>query len=404
MGATIDENGLTIQTLDEIKAEYDAALRDPVLGYGADFSLEPTEPLPVLRDILAERESLVQGNLKTLFDSKNRASARGVFQDDLAALTGTVRLGASKSTIQAEFTGSANQDVDADRIFRHTPTLTLWDGPDTVTTLDGSGKATVTLTAKEDGPIEITASSNWEIVAGDPDLTSIASTASSVPGRLQESDEALAQRSEDEIAGMGKGSVPAIKANLLQRDDIRAEGVTNVTVYANNSGATDADGRDPYSIEILVDDNGGGDNQVIAKAIWEEIPAGRRTSGGVTASFNDVDAVSRTVKFSRVAHVDTHLRITVDTTGAEVVVEDQAALTATIKQALVDHGATYVAGRDVLPARFAAVAFGKVPSGAAVDVTAEQSLDGASWTPTFLSVTSRQKARFATTRVTVVYV
>ncbi len=399
MPLALTDDGLQTQTVDEIRTELHNALRDPVIGFGPDFVLDEHEAIPMVTGILAFREARVQALARAVLDAGVPGSARGVHEDNLAAITGTVRREATFSSVAAELHGTALALIPSGRIVRHNPTQTLWSTIAAVN-LDGAGDGPATLRAQDSGPIEIVASTDWSIVTGDANLTSVESTGDSTPGRLVETDVQLEERRVDELATLGTGTVDAIAANLQQ--DV--EGLTVAAVFANTSHVVDADGLEPDSIEILVDDGGLIDNEVIARAIFANITAGTRTQGNVQVDFVDARGQDRTIFFSRATQLPVWLRFTLTTTGAEVDLGDEAGVTAAIQAAADEKGDALRIGRDVVPAAFTPVVWSTVPENSLTDLLVERSTDGSSWSASVLTIPARTRATFAEARIVVVVI
>ena len=103
MPLVLNENGLQIQTIDEIKSELEAEYRG-VFGDNVDVSAE--SPFGQIIGIHAEREAKVQQTLQLVYNAFDPNAARGVQLDRLAALTGSTRDKATFSTAAALFTGT----------------------------------------------------------------------------------------------------------------------------------------------------------------------------------------------------------------------------------------------------------------------------------------------------------
>lgn len=399
MPATLTDDGLQIQTLEEIRTELHTALRDPSDGFGPDFVLDEHEAVPMLVGILAEREARVQSLTKAVLDAGVPGSARGIHADNLASVTGTVRDAATFSSVVGTMTGVALAAIPTGRVLRHNPTETLWDSI-AIAVLDVGGEATVTLRAREAGPIEIVASSDWSVITGDANLTAFESTADSTPGSNVESDEELEARRVDELATLGKATIDAIAANLQQDVD----GLTIAAVFSNESMAVDADGLPAKSVEVLVDDGGLIDDEVIVRAILANVSGGTYTHGSTVVSYVDSRGQTRTGRFTRATQVPVWIRVTYDTTAAEVDIGDEAAIEVNAQEAIDDKGDALPIGRDVVPISFMPAAIGEVPENSVTNVTIERSLDGLAWSSAVLTILPRERAVFATARVVVVFV
>ncbi|TPV96227.1 MAG: hypothetical protein B7733_05825 [Myxococcales bacterium FL481] len=396
---TIDATGVTVETLDERIAKLEAKLREPA-NFGPDFSLDPTTPIPMLVRIFAAEIVELQNKVKAAVDATIPGAARGVHADNIGAITNTTRYAATASTIPVTYTGTASATIPSGLQFRHTATDTLWSSTEAVV-LSGGGTGTTTLTADETGPIDVPASSGWEIVIGDADLTSIASTAESTQGRNQETDVDYEERRKATVSIIGTATVGAVRAELT--NELTALGAVSVQVYHNPSNSIDAAGREPHTVEVVVEDNGVIDDNIIANKIWAVVPAGIDTHGAVSGTATDSEGGTHTIRFTRISSVDVHLRITVSTAGAEVDIVDQTSLSSVIRDEVVRVGKLLPPGRDVIPPLFASATMTSIPFGQATSVTCEQSTDGLSWLTTTLAISDYETSAFSTARVTVNY-
>jgi hypothetical protein len=411
MPAQITLDGIQIQTTQEVLDELNAACRDPDEGFGPDFILDDGEIIPQYNGILAERFARVQALAKAVVDAMVPGAARGVHADNVANWTGTVRIGDTHSSVEVELSGTAGETIPAGRTFRHDPSETLWDTLVDVI-LDGGGLGTTTLRAQDTGPIEIVATVDWTIVVGDPELDAVESVSDSVPGQDEEDDDELEERRIAELATLGASTAKAIKANLQQSTTLfgglpLGPQLGNVVVFVNNRPVTDADGRPPHSAEILIDDGGLVDDEVIAREIWDiGVAGGIRPYGAIEVSFVDEDGVDREAGFSRHEQILVWLRVTLTTTGAEVNIEDEVAAAEAIAAAVVVAGdaANTGAGRDVIPIQFIGPALAVLPTGSVVNVVVERSLDGVAWSTAVLPIGPLEIAAYDIARVLVLFV
>lgn len=403
MPLVIDETGVQVQTLDEIIAEWDADLRDPA-AYGPDFVLDEAEIIPQMRAICAEREARVQQAVASLAQALKPGEARGVWVDNHLDLFDLSRLEATHSTVQVELTGPSAGTIPGGRVYRHVPSQTLWDQPGDVTTSGSPATAETLLVAQDEGPIDITAGTEWEIVVGDSNVSAVESIAQSSPGRFAEDDEEAEERRRATIATQGGSTEGAIKDDVLEYLQDAGYDVDDVVVNVNNTDAEDADGQQAHSVHVIVDDNGLIPNDVVAQAVWLAVGAGPAIVGGLTGTATDASGRARTVAFSRPGQVEVHLQVIVDTDGAEVPIGDTVTLGEAITAAVVAFGAAgHPSGRDVIPFRFVPTVFGLVPEGSVISVFVTASLDGSTFSLQPISIDPIDQAVFAADRVEVVF-
>ena len=90
------------------------------------------------------------------------------------------------------------------------------------------------------------------------------------------------------------------------------EGVTYATGYQNDTDETDADGRPPHSIEIVVQ---GGSDAAVANVIWKNKAAGIRAYGSYYSYATDMNRNSQYLEFTRVKTVYLLLSIKITSAG-----------------------------------------------------------------------------------------
>lgn len=134
-----------------------------------------------------------------------------------------------------------------------------------------------------------------------------------IPGLDRETDDELRQRVFDSNSIGGAATVGAIRTALLDID-----GVQTATVFINATDATDADGLDPYSSEVVVT---GGNEGEIARTLRDTVSVTellRLQSGKIGNSVTRsvyVEALDKSVSvgFSRPVKVDLSIDLTVVT-------------------------------------------------------------------------------------------
>jgi hypothetical protein len=164
-----------------------------------------------------------------------------------------------------------------------------------------------------------------------------------VLGRDASSDEELRLLREAELAQPGTGTPDAIRAALLE-----ITGVTNATVFYNNTDTTDVDGLPPHSTEVLVQ---GGADQDIWDALWDNVPVGIATVGTEVGNVVDDEGVDQTMRFSRPEVIDIYIRM--------ALIENPKTYDgdATVKTAITTWGDARETGDDAVASAIGAQAF-----------------------------------------------
>jgi uncharacterized phage protein gp47/JayE len=420
--AGLDATGFTIKTLEEIREEINDELRT---AYGQSVGLTDDDFLGRAVGIFAEREALLWELADAINSATDPDNATGAKLDSLAALTGTIREPAKKSTVTLTLTGTPSTTVTSGSQASVTTTLekfttlanatilatTAWAGTtayalnDRVTnsgnvylcivagTSAGSGGPTTEAASIVDNTV------TWRFLGngtGDDIITietavagwdSVMNILDATLGSDIETDEDLRSRREEELASPGTSPIDALRTDLLL-----VTGVTSVTLFVNNTDTTDADGVPPHSVEALVR---GGADQDIWDALLAGVAAGIGTHGTESGTSTDSEGNDHTMKFSRPTQINIYVDITctydVDLYPADG--DDQ------IKAAIVAFGDAQDTGKDAVSSSIKAQCF-TVPG--VLDVTlAEIDTSPAPTTETTIAIALRELAVHDTSRITV---
>ncbi|KKM27023.1 hypothetical protein LCGC14_1578890 [marine sediment metagenome] len=207
-----------------------------------------------------------------------------------------------------------------------------------------------------------------------------------------ETNAALRIRRNDLLRAQGSATIEAIRADLFD-----VEGVVTVIVFENDTILVDTDGRPPKSIECVVL---GGTDEDVARAIFLSKAAGPSTFGfpGVAVSEVVVDSqgIPHTINFSQPITIDIYIDISIDV-DAETYAGDAA-----VEAALKTQGDELGLGEDVIMERIKCAAFDVIGvvdiTVFIIDITAIPPGTGAVNIP----IAPRNLAVFDTTRIDVV--
>ena len=170
--------------------------------------------------------------------------------------------------------------------------------------------------------------------------------------------------------------------------------VDSVKVYPNDDSATDSEGRPGHSVECVVT---GGDDDVIAAAIYENKAAGIATFGNTAVEIVDSQGFTRVVEFSRPTDVAIYVAVTIVTLYGEE--ELPANPSGAIAEAVVTYGDTLAEGIDVIAKRIQAAVILAIPG--IDDLTVKISTTPNPTGSTTISISAQQRAIFDVARVTV---
>lgn len=437
--AGVTETGFEPKTLQEVKTELEAEWRS---RFGASVNLSPNTRNAALIGIIADRMAELWEVAEEVYSSFDPDSASGQTLTNLAALTGTIRKQASKSSVVLTATGTAGTALSAGRVASVTGTgvrfatvapatiaaASAWAGSTaysvgqrvkngssiyqatTAGTSAGSGGPSgtgssiadnsvvwmylgagvgvidVEAEAEETGPKTAYSGTVTTIETPVSGWSSVINVLDADVGADIETDAALRARREAELRSAGLGSVDSIRAHVL-----KVAGVTAVSVFENVNDTIDGDGVPAHGIEVLVE---GGDEDDIRTAIFEAKPAGIQTSGLESGVVTDAQGFTHTVKFSRPEELEVWVIVNV-TVDQNLFPADGEAQ---IEQLILDWGDAQLAGKDIVSSALVGQAF-KVPG-----VLDAEALIGLSDPPTSgvtIAAALRQRAVYDSSRTVV---
>jgi len=272
-----------------------------------------------------ERESLIWEAMEAIYLSQYPESSAGRSLEGAVQLMGLSRRGATRSFVSVVLKGdpgmvvpeeSEASTVDGDVFSLIEDVL-----------LDGEGVGEGQMRALRAGAVLALAGTLVNIETPISGWDSVENPDDGEVGREIESDPELRQRWQESLQVWGSGTVPAIRARLLQSVD----GVTSVKIIENRSSEVDADGRAPHSFEAIVS---GGADQEIAEMLWDVKPAGIETHGINEVVVEDSEGEPHIICFSRASLVYVWVKVEVEEYGLGVPI-GAAEL---IKEKIVEYG------------------------------------------------------------------
>lgn len=217
-------------------------------------------------------------------------------------------------------------------------------------------------------------------------------------GRIQETDIELRHSYLAKSAIRSTRMIDSICSQLINN----VPNVESATGYENDTDGTDAEGRPPHSVEIVVD---GGDETMIAGIILDKKAAGIQTFGKITVNVATEYGDSVPVSFNRPEYLYVWMKVTLDA--------EQAYLPANFANLAVDSivgaASKLQVGDNMLSQTFHDGIYATVGGVTYVDikcaVTANKDYIPASseYIKANVSVTSRQKVAISSTRIEVVH-
>lgn len=351
MTLTFDQNGLAIETQDEIVSRVATKLRANPL-FGPNFKADDATAIAGSMVLaLCESEALCQQALLELHASFDPAGAKGRVLDARAGWTGTTRDGALRSYVDGVLTFASAGTAANGSIVRNEDTGELWEITDGPHVSAGPWPETIAaqVTALEAGPKVAAAGSTWSLVTVVPGLTSFTNpTDDATKGRLRESDPDLREKRLEELYSQGQGPLEAVRGRVS-----KVEGVVYCRVYDNpGTFPVDADGIPFKAINVVVETQpstpGAALQQSIWDAIWSALGGGGEAYGtDYAGTIVDVNGDSQPIAFDTITDVDIEIEVDLVTTDTETAITPNIEDIVAAKVLEVAAASWAVHGRDV---------------------------------------------------------
>lgn len=361
---------------DQLRAQIDGSL-----------NLGPDSVFGHLIGIVAEQLGLTWDAGLGIYRAAYPDSASGEALDQVASITGVVRLAATRSRADAIATGTPGTVLPAGRVVSVDGTGARFRSLGEVT-IGAGGTAPLVLEAEETGPIFAASGSLTKIETPVSGWDSVTNPLDAVVGRRMETDPELRLRREQLLRATGTGTIEALRAGLLEP---RIPGALQCRVFENVTLVADSDGLPGKAFEAVVE---GGDDQAIRDAIWQLKPAGILSHGEVSGTVNDSLGFPHTIKFSRPDYQEVYIDIEIETgEGYPIDGVDQ------IRQRLIERGQRLRIGEDVIHSQLYGSIF-SVPG--VVDVPSLKiGLAPSPAGTTNIAIDDRELARFDSSRITI---
>ena len=208
---------------------------------------------------------------------------------------------------------------------------------------DGTAAVDATFSAQVPGPFAALTGQITSIESPVSGWLSVRNMADAAVGAYVETDAALRNRRESELAGRGNGPVPAIRADILKVGQGTASPVLDCIVFENYTDVVDVNGIPPHSFEAVVL---GGLDVDIRQTIFDTKPAAIRPHGTVSGTVTDSTGISHIIKFTRPTTYSIWIEIDVTYNAAKWPLDGNAQVNAAILAALTPANG-YTLGKNV---------------------------------------------------------
>lgn len=316
MALELTPDGLSTQTQEELVEELAARLRST---FGNNLTTSTDSIMGQLVNIISELNGLNQQQLLAAWRSFDPNSATGVSLDQRANLTGSIRKGATSSSVVGILTFSGVGTAVNGDLIHNDDNDTDWqliDGP----IGPGPGAFAATFAAVDTGPILANAGTTWSVVTVIPGggvFTNPVDDAN--PGRDQETDPDFRIRRQTELFSQNVGGLAAITAVVSRADD---RIILTRTYHNPATSPVDSDGIPFKAFNVVVETNPvvppADLITIIFEAIFSVLGAGGEAFGtDHTGTVTDSEGTVQPVAFDVVDLIDVFITIVLDTTGTE---------------------------------------------------------------------------------------
>ena len=279
MGYGLDQYGFEAKPFIAIKNDTEQYIRE---NFKYNYSLRPDTVDGMIILVFVFLLSLMWQQLEAVYNAFIPSKADGISLDNVNELRGIYRRGATKSSATVKFYGLSDTFIPEDFTVSNSSTAdkftTLYGGSIPVTE-SGYGYLDLEVYSNVKGPIPVLPNTIDMIETPLSGLLSVINEQEGKIGREVENDIDFRTRANIELALYGKGTLSAIKSNIVQISNIIP---TNVTVKDNDTNAYNEMGRPPKSFEAIII---GGDDYAIAEKILDSKPAGIQSFSTATLSY-----------------------------------------------------------------------------------------------------------------------
>lgn len=291
--------------------------------FGDNFNVSPESPDGQINGVISESNAALWELAEEAYNASNPNAATGVGLSNLVQINGITRRPATFTKATLTLVGTNGTVIPAGSLVSTADTKSIF-ATDTEATIPVGLSIDVEASATTAGPISALASTITVIDTPVTGWSSVTNAIDAEEGLYEETDVELRARRNKSVARDASSIIDAIFAEVLA-----VEGVTQLTVLENDTAIVDANGLDPYSVNVIAL---GGADADIAKAIFNKKTLGAPSFGTTTVQVADSQGTDHPIKFSRPVEVDIYVIVNL-TAFANYPSDGDAQ----IKQAIVDY-------------------------------------------------------------------
>jgi len=337
LAPTISSTGITIPSYNDIYQSLIAIMQGI---YGSDIYVDPDSQDGQWLAALAQAINNSNQAAVAVYQAYSPTYAQGTGLDSVIKINGLKRDVATNSQAVGNIIGVAGTIITNGVVMD--TSSNLWNLPTTVI-IPGGGSIEETVTAQSPGSISAGIGQINAIYTPQLGWQSFSNTSAATQGNPVETDGQLRVRQSQSTALPAQSIKEAIYGALSN-----IPGVTRVTVYENDTDATDANGVSDHTFIPIVQ---GGDANAIANAIYILKPPGIQTGGTTTIVITDQLGLVTPINFDVLTLVPIYYAVTIKALAGYVSTTGDALIAA-----LVAFTNALGIGDDVYQSQVAAVA------------------------------------------------
>jgi len=332
MSDTLDENGLTLETLPELKSGLISDYKDI---YGSDINVASDTPDGQTLAILAQIATDIREIIQNVYNSFDPDMASGSVLDQRCAINGIQRKSGTFTIVPVVVTTTKavaliGLDGSSESV-NNIPSgvFTIKDNSGNLFYLISSvttetGPQSLSFRAANIGNVSVTAGTITTIATVTAGITSVINNAGvTQQGVDEETDANLRVRRQAAVGRTSQGYTDSLSTAISELDNVES-----VIVNENYTNSEDSNGIPAHSIWVVVQ---GGTDDDIAAAIYAKRPAGVGMKGDEEIYLMRENGFEIIIKFDRPVDVPLYIRFTMALSGSGIID------TAAIKTAIVDN-------------------------------------------------------------------
>lgn len=369
----LNQNGLSVKTAIEIRAELNTALRNI---YGNEINLDQNSPDGQMVGIYTQAAVDLRELITNAYNSFNPDRAIGRLLDERVVINNIIRKGGTYTITPIDITVDSTvtlQGLDEDFNDINGSGFTVQDNAGNQfilidTTELTAGTTTLQFRSKEIGLVNVTVGTVQNAVTIVLGVTNINnSSAPTTIGQEEETDAQLRLRRQQSVALSSNGYANGLLGNVLNKD-----GVIDARLYENVTNAIDSDGIPAHGMWLIVE---GGANSDIGDVIYTRKSVGSNMKGNIEVNIETQSGALFVAKFDRPNAQDLYIRFDIQETKSGTVFNQTA-----IKNTIVSN-LKYLIGGYAETSEITTVARQSINDngGGGVAVNVEISNDGTSW-------------------------